>query len=164
MNLIVHYGSAGYLAAKMEIHAILTKLGDQKEEQDLLAPGVIGVTTKLDARKIVVDVKDHYVSDPESIRATYKWEPADNWCDAATDAITKIIREDIREFMMPDDLYTIEVDEHNSKLAKDEVIKAAAKYMRGKLDHERPNKTLVIELFDTKACVTLALKKEMFTK
>lgn len=164
MNLIVHYGSAGYMNAKSEIHAILTKLGDQKEEQELLAPGVIGVTTKLDARKVVVEVKDQYVFDPESIKATSEWEPADNWCDATIDAITKTIREDIREFMTSEDLYTIDVDEHNSKLEKAEVAKAAASFMRGRLDYERPNKTLIIELFETKACVTLALKKDVFLK
>ena len=164
MNLIVHYGSAGYLNAKSEIHSILTKLGDQKEEQELLAPGVIGVATKLDPRKVIVEVKDQYASDPESIRSTHEWEPADNWCDPSVDAITKTIREDIREFMTPNDLYVIEIDEHNSKLAKADVVKAVTLYLRGKLDYDRPNKTLVIELFDTKACVTLALKKDVFLR
>ena len=163
-NLIVHYGSAGYLYTKNEIHNILTKLGDQKEEQELLTPGIIGVQTKLPARKAVEEARELYLTDPDRIIATTMWIPADNWTDTNLDAIKRTIREDIRDFLTQDDTYTIEITEHNSPVASEDVIRTITPLLNGKLDYERPKKRLIIELFEKKTMITLALQKDVFVR
>src|ERR1041385_2827466 len=93
-NVLVTYGSAGYFAAKKEVQAILTKLGDQKAQIDLIAPGSIGILTKIPAKKLVEDLRELYLSDPEVLSTTGDWIPLEYWCASTVPAVVKVIRDE----------------------------------------------------------------------
>jgi tRNA(Ser,Leu) C12 N-acetylase TAN1 len=163
-NIIVSYSSsAGYLASKNEIHAILTKLGDQKSQPELLVPGIIGVATVLKSRDVVEELRDMIINDPDAIKCTLKWVPADNWCDAALDGIKNCIKEEIKDLMVADDQYAIEILPHRTSLKSDEILAAIKPWLKGKIS-DRPMKILRIELFDKRAAVTLLKPKDIFSR
>lgn len=161
-NIIVKYGNAGYLAAKGEIHAVLVKLGDQKAEQELLQPGVIGVRTKIDSRKCIEDARELYLGDPDSFRATKQWIPADYWCEPTLEAIKKTLRDEIREFVTAQDHYVISFARNKSALTDEEVVGMIVPQLAGKIDVDHPQKTLFVEIYD-KAVLTLTLNKYVLT-
>jgi len=161
-NIIVKYGNAGYLAAKGEIHSVLTKLGDQKAEQELLQPGVIGVKTKIDSRKCIEDARELYLGDPDSFKATKQWIPADYWCEPTIDAIRKTVREELRELVTAQDKYVISFAKNKSALSEEELLNIIVPFLSGKIDVDYPQKTLFIEIYE-KAVVTLTLNKYILT-
>ncbi|VVB80827.1 Uncharacterised protein [uncultured archaeon] len=163
-NLLVSYNpNAGYFSGKAEIHNLLVKFGDQKEEMELMVPGIIGVKTKLDARNLIEDLRERYVSDPNVLSATLKWVPADYWCDATVDVIVKTVKEEVKDMFLRDDVYAIEVINHKSDLHHEQIIEAIVPWLKGKVDLEHPQKILRIELFDKQASVTLLLPKNIFS-
>jgi len=164
-NLIVYYSSsAGYLAGKNEIHAILTKLGDQKSQQELLVPGIIAVTTVFKSRDVVEEIRDLMANDPESVKFTVKWVPADYWCDATIEGIKTTVKEEIKDLIVADDQYIIEILPHRTALKPEQILEAIKPWLKGKLNPEHPQKILRIELFDTRATVTLLKPKDIFSK
>lgn len=163
-NLIVSYDpNGGYMSGKSEIHNILTKLGDQKSEQELLVPGIIGVKTKLAARDVVEEVREMYAGDPNSLSFTLKWVPADYWCDATLDSIKAMVKEEIKDMFMADDVYAVAVVRHRSELSKEQIIEAVAPMLKGKVNLDFPQKVLRIELFDKRASITLLKPKDVFS-
>jgi tRNA(Ser,Leu) C12 N-acetylase TAN1 len=163
-NLLVSYDpKAGYLGGKNEIHNVLTKLGDQKSEQELLVPGIIGVRTRLVARDVVEEVREMYAGDPNSLNATVKWVPADYWCEATLDAIKSLVKEEIKDLFVADDLFAVEVVKHRSELHKEQIIEAIAPLLKGKVNLDFPKKILRIELFDKRASITLLKPKDVFS-
>ncbi len=162
-NLLVSYDSkAGYFSGKSEIHNLLVKFGDQKEEMELMVPGIIGVKTKLNARDLIEDLKEMHATDPTSVSFTLKWVPADYWCSADVNSIVNIVKEEIKEMFLADDVYSIEVIMHKSNLDQEKLIQAIAPWLKGKINSDHPQKILRIELFDNRASVTLLLPKNIF--
>ena len=163
-NLLVSYDSkGGYFSGKSEIHNLLVKFGDQKEDMELMVPGIIGVKTKLNARDLIEDLREMHASDPSSLNFTLKWVPADYWCNATLDDIKRIVREEIREMFLPDDVYAVEVLNHKSDLHHEQIIEAVAPLLKGKVNIDRPRKILRIELFDKQASVTLLKPKDILS-
>ena len=163
-NLLVSYDSkAGYLSGKNEIHNILTKLGDQKSEQELLVPGVIGVKTSLDARRVVEDVRELFLGDPSSVNAALKWVPVDFWCDADIEKIKAVVKEEIKDLVVPDDQYIIDVVKHRSALLEEQIVGAVVPMLKGKVNLDHPQKILRIELFDKQASISLLKPKDIFS-
>ena len=164
-NLLVSYASnAGYMSGKSEIHNILTKLGDQKSEQELLVPGIIGVKTKLAAREVVEEVSEMLATDPDSVKFTIKWVPADFWCAASIDAVKQIVKEDIKDSFSSNDVYNLEIINHRSSLNADDLMNAVKPLLKGRLDADFPQKILRIELFDKRASITLLKPKDILSR
>ncbi len=162
-NLIVSYSSSGgYMSGKSEIQNLLTKLGDQKAEQELLAPGIIGVATVLKSRDVIEELRELSASDPESIKFTTKWIPADFWCEATVESIKNTIKEEIKDLILADDQYMLEILPHRTSLKPESIIEALRPWIRGKINIERPQKIVRIELFDNKASITLLKPKDLF--
>ncbi len=163
-NLIVSYSSsAGYLAGKNEIHAILTKLGDQKSQPELLVPGIIGVSTILKSRDVIEELREMAANNPDAIKCALKWVPADNWCDAAVEGIKNCVKEEIKDLMVADDHYAVEILPHRTSLKPEQILEAVKPWLKGKIS-DRPMKILRIELFDRKAAITLLKPKDIFSK
>lgn len=160
-NIIVKYGNAGYLYTKGEVHAILTKIGDQKAEQELLAPGIMGVATKLDARKAIEEAKDLFVENPDLFKASKQWLPADHWCEPTLEMIRRTVREEVQDIVTDNDTVQICYTQNKSTLSVEEVTAAITPLLRGKIGDDHPTKYLYIEIYD-KAVISLVLAKDMF--
>ena len=163
-NLLVSYDSkSGYMSGKSEIHNILTKLGDQKAEMELLVPGIISVKTTLDAREVVEEVREMFAGDPNSLSCTLKWVPVDYWCDATPDQIKATVKEEIKDLFVPDDQYVVDVLAHRSALTSEQIISAIVPLLKGKVNLDHPQKVIRIELFDKRACVSLLKPADIFS-
>jgi len=165
LNIIVSYSSsAGYLSGKNEIHSILTRLGDQKSEQELLIPGIIGVATVLKSRDLIEELHEMAASDPDAIKHTLKWVPADFWCDATLDSIKATVKEEIKDLLVADDQYIIEILPHRTSLKPEQILSAVKPLLKGKINPDHPQKILRIELFDKHAAITLLKPKDIFSR
>ena len=161
--LVSYDPKGGYFSGKSEIHNLLVKFGDQKEEMELMVPGIIGVKTAFDARNLIEDLKEMHAGDPSILNFTLKWVPADYWCNATLDDIKRTVREEIKDMFLKDDQYAIEVLKHKSDLHHEQIIEAVAPMLKGKVNLDHPQKILRIELFDKQASVTLLLPKNVFS-
>jgi len=163
-NILVSYDPrGGYLTGRNEIHDILTKLGDQKSDISLIVPGIIGVTTKLKARDAIEEVKELFLSDPRSVNSALKWVPVDAWCDETVESIKKLVSDDIKNLIVEDDLFKIDVIKHKSELHTDEIVEAIAPLLKGKVELDHPQKILRIDLFGRRSAVTLLKPKDIFS-
>jgi len=151
------------MSGKGEIHNILTKLGDQKSEQELLVPGIIGVKTKLDAREVVEEVREMFAGDPNSLSFTLRWVPVDYWCDATIDKIKTTIKEEIKDLFTMDDQFLIDVVNHKSGLQKEQIIETLTPLLKGTVNPDHPQKIVRIELFDKQASVSLLKPADIFS-
>jgi tRNA(Ser,Leu) C12 N-acetylase TAN1 len=151
------------MSGKDEIHNVLTKLGDQKAEQELLVPGIIGVKTNLDAREVVEEVREMYAGDPNSLSFTLRWVPVDYWCDATIDKIKTTVKEEIKDLFTADDQYFVDVVNHRSGLQNEHITETIALMLKGKVNPDHPQKVIRIELFDKRACVSLLKPADVFS-
>ncbi len=154
INVIVKYrSSAGFMTAKAEIQDILTRQGDQKAEMELLAPGVIGVASKLKNRDIVENTREAYVEDPDSLKATTEWIPVDAWC--AVDRILPFAREELQASFFDNDRVLVEVIVHRGSAKAEEIKKSLLSLVKGVIYDVNPSKVLRVDIADNNAGVTL---------
>ena len=164
INLVVSYDpQGGYVAGKIEVHAILEKLGDKESEQELIVPGIIAVQTELKARDVIEDARELYMSDPSRFNFTLKWVPVEHWCEGTLEAITATVKREIASMIAETDQYAIDVAKHRSELHKEQVIEAIAPLIKGKVNLDKPQKIVRIELFGDKASVSLLVPKNIFS-
>lgn len=94
-NIIVHYAAEkGYFAAKKEIERLLLSLGDKKPVIDKLKDGfIIGVKTLLDAKEVILELKEKFFANPDEFSATEKWIPVETWSPAGISYMQKELKE-----------------------------------------------------------------------
>ena len=159
-SIIVRYGSLGYISAKREVHEILTRIGDQKSDADLLIPGSLGVKTKIDARKAITEAREIFMTDPERFRATKEWIPIDYWCDAVSSEIVKIIKEDIAH-LIKNENYSIEIIKNQSAISEEDILTKSIPRIEGKVDYSA-RKRIHIEIFGQKVAISLLKAQDIF--
>lgn len=162
-HLSVSYDStAGYLSAKNEIAQILRSLGDQKGEVELLMPGMVLVKTSLVARKITEELRERYVNDPESIKATLSWIPVDFVCPPTIADIKSTIREELKFMITPSDTYKIGIICPTKKVNEKE-IKQAIDGLSGK-ENETAQHEIHVEVYDGYALLSYVRKADVFVR
>src|SRR3989344_9619385 len=150
--LIVKYGSAGYFSAKKEVHNVIAKLGDQKDDEELFAPGFITVITKCDGRKVVEEARELFMSNPDGFSCTSEWIPVTVWC--STDEIVKTIKEDIAQLITAEEEYSIEIIKHQNQITDEEIINKIVPLLKGKPGYN-PYKTIRIQIAEKKVAISL---------
>jgi hypothetical protein len=163
-HLSVSYDStAGYLSAKNEIVQILRSLGDQKGEVELLIPGMVLVKTSLTARKVTEELRERYVNDPESIKATLSWIPIDFVCPPTLADIKSTIREELKFLITPSDNYRIEIICPTKKVNEKEIMQSIQGTLNGK-ENETAQHEVHIEVYDEYALLSYVRKMDVFVK
>ncbi len=162
MNLIIYYGDAGFFSAKQEIQNLLNQFGDGKAEQSLIIPGMIQVQTTLKPRTVIEELREKFLSDPDSVKATVKWLPADHTCGTNLQEVKEIIREDISYMITPEDRCMLDYNEHNASIPDcKETIKTMIKTT---FVEDKPDKILRIDIFEEFTAITLMRPKDIFEK
>jgi len=162
--LSVSYDStAGYLSAKNEIVQLLRALGDQKAEIELLMPGMVLVKTSLVARKVTEELRERYVNDPESIKATLSWIPVDFVCSPTLSDIKSTIREELKFMITPSDTYRIGVICTTKKVNEKEIIQAIQGTLSGK-ENETAQHEVHAEIYDGYALLSYVRKADVFVR
>lgn len=157
-NIIVFYGKAGYFTAAQETEGILKKMGG-KPETSLLSPGILGVQSTLKPRQVIEELRELYLSDPQSIKASTRWIPVDYTCNTDIKEIKEVIREDINYLIKEEEKYKLDYNEHGLKISAEKEIR---NMLSGKIEKERPEKILRIDVFEEVTCITLMRPKDIF--
>lgn len=158
MNLIIWY-DGGYLNAKSELHNILAKMGDQKAQMDLLGPGMISVTTNLKPLRIIEQLQEISVNDPEDIKYIIRAMPVDEFCEIGE--FNAVLREDIKG-LIGSDLYSIEVGV--VKGSEGDLKARAQSVIGGRIDENHPQKTLRLTVIENHIAVSLLTPKKEFKR
>lgn len=165
MNYLnVSYDSnAGYLSAKNEVVQILRSMGDQKSEVELLAAGIMIAKTNIVSRKVIEELHERYVNDPQSLKATLKWVPVDFVCSPSLMDIKSVIREELNFLIVPSDTYKISVRSMTKKVSETELRDVVLGVLRGK-EHEEAQREVNIAVYDDKAMISYLSKLDIFIR
>ena len=164
-NLLVSYTrEGGYFAAKQEIKMLLKKLGEEKPVvAKTIASGIVGVKTSLDSRKVIEEIRELYATNPLEIAFTLKWVPVDNWCSAEMEEMKKVVAQ-IKDEIKPGERWAMEVEKRRfEKYHTQEIIKELAGLIEEKVDLERPDKILRVEIIDGFAGISVLKPREIFS-
>lgn len=163
-HISVSYDStAGYLSAKNEIVQILRSLGDQKGEVELLMPGMVLVKTSLVARKVTEELRERYVNDPESIKATLSWIPVDFVCSPTISDIKSTMREELKFMITQSDTYRINVICPLKKISEKEIVQAIQGTLSGK-ENETAQHEIHVEVYNEYALLSYVKKTDVFVR
>lgn len=141
--------------ARNEIQNLVTKLGDQKASIEILVPGWIGVKTEVDARKIVEELRELFLADPQGIKTLKEIVPHDNWCEASIQKIKQTVNIEATDLFADEDIYKIDVHVKKSDLSPEEIKETVSPMLKGREDENHPQKILRIDVFGQWAAITV---------
>jgi hypothetical protein len=126
-------------------------------------PGMVLVKTNLVARKITEDLRERYVNDPESIKATLSWIPVDFVCTPILANIKSTIREELKFLITPSDIYRINIVCATKKISEKEILQAIEGTLSGK-ENETAQHEVHVEVYDGYALLSYVRKMDVFVK
>ncbi len=147
--------------AKGELYNILSKLGDQKADTELLGPGTIAVTTVLNSRRVIESVQDNFVGDPDSVRFVKKMIPVDFFIDLSE--LKSTVREDIRP-VIQDNLYRVDVFVHRGNADNNLIRNEVVELIRGRVNEDHPQLIVRVDIFESKAVIGLLKGSDIFSR
>jgi len=103
-------------------------------------------------RRVIEELTEKLVDNPNFFMHTTTWAPADEWCAATIEDIKKTINEDFKQLIFEHENYSVDVINHKSELK--DVAEQVSSLIKGKLS-DHPQKIIRIELFDKLASITL---------
>jgi len=160
MNIIVFY-NAGYMEIKSELHNILLKLGDKKSDTELVASGMMGLSTELNPRNVIESIQDNFVSNPDSIRFIKKLVPIDYFTDL--DKLNETIKDDIKS-IIKDNLYNVEVHVHSGNADSNVIRNEVTDIIKGRINEDHPQLIIRIDIFESKAAIGLLKSSDIFSR
>jgi tRNA(Ser,Leu) C12 N-acetylase TAN1 len=150
--------------AKNELRQLLVALGDVSPlVEGTIARGIIGVRTVLDPRSVIAKLKEHVAEDPATVSYVLKLRPVDVWTDPELDALKEAVQQ-LRERIKPGEKWSMELEKRRfTKLHRIEIIEPLAELIDEKVDLEKPNKILRIEILGKSAAVSVLRPEEIFS-
>jgi tRNA(Ser,Leu) C12 N-acetylase TAN1 len=150
--------------AKNELRQLLAALGDASPVVErTIARGIIGVRTVLDSRSVVAKLKERVARDPDAVSYVLKLRPVDLWTDPELAALKGAVQQ-LSERIKPGEKWSMEVEKRRfTKLHRIEIIEQLAELIDEKVDLEKPNKILTIEILGKSAAVSVLKPEEIFS-
>lgn len=161
-NIIVHYNpEKGYLAARKEIEKTLTDLGDKKPSIEKTPDGsVIGITTKLNAKELIKDLKEKTYENPAEFTATKKWIPIEEWSDANINAMQKQIKEMLPQ-ISAGERWTAQIETWNKQPAEP-ILQMLKETIQQNYVEEGGTKIAFIEIQGDKTAISILKPDDIF--
>lgn len=160
MKLIAEY-EGGYLNAKAEIENIIRMKGDDKPSVEILVPGVIGVKTELNPRRVVEELRETQVTEPDKIKFLKRVAPVDEWC--ALGEVVSTVRDDFKS-VIADALFRVDVVVHRGDANAGELAGQITGVLAGRYEENRPQKVVRVDVFDKQAAVSLVKELDVFSR
>ena len=163
-NLLVscRWGASGRAIA--EARKILNMLGDEEPEiSRTIAQGIIGVRTKLDPREVTAKLRKAFSEDPFIVRETLKWTPIDTWTISELPEMKKTVEKMVKN-IKENETWRMTVEKRRyTKYHKAEIIQTLAEVVDRRVDLEKPDKILLIEIIGRNAGISLLRPDEVFS-
>jgi len=149
------------LAAK-EIEDVFRKIGEEAIIMKTIASGILAVNTNAKSREVIARMRDIFFEDPFQFKYTLKWAPADNWCKAEIPELKKTL-EKIKGEIKKGETWAMQVEKRRTDVHATEIIKEIAPVITEKVDLEKPDKIVRIEVIGKEASVTILTSKDIFS-
>jgi tRNA acetyltransferase TAN1 len=163
-NLLVSCGWGRYQEAKREIVGLLANIGDkQPDVRKTLARGITGVRTLLDSRSVTTALHVAFQKDPSIVQHTSKWVPIDLWTDSNIESIKEGAAK-LRGMIGTGETWRMTVERRRyTTLHKIDIIRAVAELIDERVDLEKPDKTLRVEVIGKHAGISVLKPYEIFS-
>lgn len=165
VNIIISTVPLAPARARREIIARLRTLtGTAPEAVPGLARGILAVKTVIDPRELVRRLRALCERDPRRFRYTLKWVPVDRWARpelvAMQDAVARL-----RGRIGPGETWRLTLERRTDSMILDprQVIRSLAEVIDARVDLSRPDKTVLVQLFDDWAAVSIVAPTETFS-
>jgi tRNA acetyltransferase TAN1 len=163
-NLLVSYSWGVYGRAKREIVQVLETLGDEGPVvKRTIAEGIIGVKTSLDSREVVRGLQRLFNEDPFVLQYTLKWVPVDLWTLSDMDSLKEAVRK-LKNGIREGERWRMTVEKRRySQHHKIEIIRELADLIEEKVDLEKPEKILRVDIIGRYAGISILTPQEVFS-
>ncbi len=163
-NLLVSYSWGAYKGAVEEIVRVLRTLGDGEPlVRRTLAEGIIGVKTCLDPRMVVTDLRRLFYEDPAAFRYTLKWVPVDLWAPSDLESMKEAVAE-LRKNIGANETWRMTLEKRRyTRHHKIEIIRELAELIDKKVNLEKPDKILRVDILGKYAGISLLKPQEIFS-
>jgi len=163
-NLLVSSPWGAYRRAKEEVLSVLKRLGDEKPiVKRTVAEGIIGVNTHLDPREVIRKLRTLFDEDPLSLQQTLKWVPVDMWTWSKMDSMREAVSE-LKNRIQVGERWRMTLEKRRyTKYHKIEIIRELAELIEEKVDLEKPDKILRIDIIGKYAGVSVLTSQDIFS-
>lgn len=163
-NLLVSYSWGAYRRAKEEILAILRTLGDENPiVKRTIAEGIIGVKTRLDSREVIRGLRTLFSKDPFILQQTLKWVPVDLWTNSDMDSMKEAVAE-LKNKIRAGETWRMTVEKRRyTRYHKIDIIRELADLIDEKVDLEKPDKILRVDIIGKYAGVSVLTPEDTFS-
>ena len=157
-NILVSYEFSEYHNAKQEVINFISSIGDTDVKANAtIAKGLMGVHTSLNNREVILKAKDM------QFKFCIKWIPIDYWCSAEIEDIMNLVKE-IKAQIKRNEKWAMFVEKRrNEKYHKIDLIKEVAELIDNKVDLDKPDKILHIEIVGKYAGICIHEPEESFS-
>ncbi len=160
-NLLVSYEPTHETLAKEEASSLLSSVKEKPTFLEADTPGLFKISIK-DARKTVKDLSKMYKKDKEKFKYTCNYIPIDDWCKSAVADMQKKIKA-FDKIIKNNEKWKMELHKRNYKDDGKLIIKLTEVINKPKVDLEKPDKIVRVEIIGKEAGIALLNKDELFS-
>jgi len=163
-NLLISCSWGTYKRAVEEIVRVLRALGDGEPlVRRTLAEGIIGVKTCLDPRMVVRELRRLFYEDPTVFQYTLKWVPVDLWTHSDMESMKEAVA-DLGKNIGTNETWRMTVEKRRyTRHHKIEIIRDLAELIDKRVNLEKPDKILRVDILGKYAGISLLKPQEIFS-
>ena len=163
-NLLVSCSWSTYRKAKKGILQVLELLGDKQPfVKPTLAQGIIGVKTSSNPKQVVRELQRLFNDEQFVFDYTLKWVPVDLWTFSDIESMKKVVA-DLRDKIQPGERWHITLEKRRYTLYhKIDIIRELAQLIDEKVDLEKPDKILRVDIIGKYAGISVLSPRDIFS-
>ena len=142
----------------------LKKLGDNSPViEKTVAKGICRVSTHLNNREVIRNVREMFEKDPSQVNFAIKWVPVDNWCETNLEKMKEIV-DKIKVQIGENEKWAMKIEKRRfAKYHSAEIICYLAENVDREVDLSCPDKILRIDILGKETAVTILKPDEIFS-
>ncbi len=163
-NLLVSCSWGAYRKAKKEILQVLELLGDtQPFVKPTLAHGIIGVKTGLNPKQVVRELQGLFNDGRFVFEYTLKWVPVELWTFSDIESMKEAVAR-LKDKIQPAERWRITLEKRRYTLYhKIDIIRELAELIDEKVDLEKPDKILRVDIIGKYAGISVLSPRDVFS-
>ena len=160
-NLLISYEPTHALLAKEEASSLLSSVKEKPKFLEADTPGLFKISVK-DARKAVKELSKTYKKDKEKFKYTCNYVPIDDWCKSSVAEMQKKIKT-FDKVIKNNEKWKMELHKRKYKDDGKLIVKLTEMINKPKVDLEKPDKIIKVEIIGKEAGISLLNKDELFS-
>ena len=164
-NLLISTSRYNETNAKAELWFTLLMCGDKYPIISTSNyPGLITALSNIEAKEIIIKIKEILKEDPHFFQYILKILPIDFICELKIQTIKKVVEDNYKKYINDGETFAIHLKRRkNEQIRRDLLIETVARKIENKVNLNNPNKIILIELLGN-ICGISFIKKEDIVK